>query len=125
MLDIQFQQRQKRGCGLLNTFLMRGGQILQRFTRMLISATPGSWVSDPRPVFVNFLRSPGIDSQPGGSVRQLFVVPRPPGYIGWQNRFLSSLNVYKYGLRIRPVTLAPEFTNVHMHTIPRAHTFFC
>jgi hypothetical protein len=23
----------------------------------------------------------------------------PPGYIGWWNRFLDSLNVYKYGLR--------------------------
>ncbi len=24
----------------------------------------------------------------------------PPGYIGWRNRFLSSLNVYKYELRL-------------------------
>jgi hypothetical protein len=23
----------------------------------------------------------------------------PPGYIGWRNRFLGSLNVYKFGLR--------------------------
>jgi len=38
------------------------------------------------PVFVNLLRSPGIDSQPGG------FIPR--------NRFLDSCNVYKYGLRI-------------------------
>jgi hypothetical protein len=36
------------------------------------------------PVFVNFLRSPGIDSQPDGPVR-----PNP------RNRFLVSLNVYK------------------------------
>jgi hypothetical protein len=35
------------------------------------------------PEFVNFLRSPGIDSQPGG--------------IDSLNRFLGSLNVYKFG----------------------------
>jgi hypothetical protein len=25
----------------------------------------------------------------------------PPGYIGWRNRFLGSINVYKYGLSIQ------------------------
>ncbi len=53
------------------------------------------------PVFLNLLRSPGIDSQPGGPVQQPYLsywpvrqhrltesIPR--------NRFLGSLDVYKY-----------------------------
>ncbi len=35
------------------------------------------------PVFVNLLRSPGIDFQP-------ICRTGPPGYIGWRNRFLDS-----------------------------------
>ncbi len=90
----------------------------------------------PDPVFLNLLRSPGIDSQPGRPVRQpytdknitkfyssegkgtrsllvslymrkiffsllsVYLSHRPPGYIGWRNRFLISINVYKYGLCI-------------------------
>jgi len=34
-------------------------------------------VSQPEPVFVNLLRSPGIDSQPGGPVRQPSLSYRP------------------------------------------------
>ncbi len=59
--------------------------------------------STPEPVFVEPLRSPEIDSRPGGPVRQPYVLYRParqhrltasiPG-----NRFLGSINVYKYGL---------------------------
>ncbi len=55
------------------------------------------------PVFVNLLRSPGIDSQPGGPVRQPYLTYRPAWLqrqaesVSW-NRFLGSLNVYKYGL---------------------------
>jgi hypothetical protein len=48
----------------------------------------------PEPVFVNILRSPGIDSQHGGPVRHAYL----PSYIGLRNRFLGSINVYKYGL---------------------------
>ncbi len=40
----------------------------------------------PESVLVNLLRSPGIDSQPSGI--NFF----------HRNRFLGSLNVYKYGL---------------------------
>jgi hypothetical protein len=44
---------------------------------------------EPESVFVNLLRSPGIDSQPGGLVRQLYLsYTGPPGYIGLRNRFL-------------------------------------
>ncbi len=42
------------------------------------------------PVFVNLLRSRGIDSQPsGGPVRQPYFTYRPLGYKGWRNRFLA------------------------------------
>jgi hypothetical protein len=61
----------------------------------------------PEPVSVDLLKSPGIDSQPGVPVRQTFLSYRgPPGYIGCRNRFLGSINVYKYGLR--PVCLLPH-----------------
>ncbi len=66
------------------------------------------------PVFVNLLRSPGIDSQPGGPVRQSMFRTCPPGYINWRNRFQSSIKVYKYGL----CTVLCTFT-------ANVHTFFC
>jgi hypothetical protein len=59
----------------------------------------------PESVFVNILRSPGIDSQLGGQVEQPYLsyrsarLPRLAESIP-RNRFLSSVNVYKYGLRI-------------------------
>jgi hypothetical protein len=43
----------------------------------------------PEPVFVDLLRRPGIDSQPGGPVRNPICRTGPPGYIGWRNRFLG------------------------------------
>ncbi len=51
------------------------------------------------PNLKTFLRSPEIVSQPGGPVQQLYFTYRPAaGYIGCRNRFLGSLNVYKFGL---------------------------
>ncbi len=55
------------------------------------------------PVFVNLLRSLKIDSQPGGPVRQPFLWYRPGRLHRLvesisRNRFLGSVNVYKYGL---------------------------
>jgi hypothetical protein len=42
------------------------------------------------PVFVDRLRSPGIDSQPGGPVHENpFCRTGPTGYIGWRLRFLG------------------------------------
>jgi hypothetical protein len=41
------------------------------------------------PVFLKLLRSPGIDFQPGGPVRQPYCRTGPLGYIGWRNRFLG------------------------------------
>ncbi len=43
----------------------------------------------PEPVFVDLLRRPGIDSQPGGPVRNSICRTGPPSYIGWRNRFLG------------------------------------
>jgi hypothetical protein len=64
-------------------------------------------ISTPRtePVFVNLSRRPGIDSQPVGPVRQPYLSYRPSRLhrlaesIPW-HRFLGSINVYKYGLRL-------------------------
>ncbi len=58
----------------------------------------------PEPVFVDLLWSPGIDSQPGGPARQLYLSYRPSRLHRLaesvpRNRFLGSINVYKYGLR--------------------------
>ncbi len=56
------------------------------------------------PEWVNLLRSPGIDSQHGGPVRQSYLTYRSARLhrlaesIPW-NQFLGSLNVYKFGLR--------------------------
>jgi hypothetical protein len=48
----------------------------------------GVW--KPELVFANLLRSPGIDSQPGGPVLPtLFFRTGPPDTIGWRNRFLE------------------------------------
>jgi hypothetical protein len=57
-------------------------------------------------VFVNLLRSPGINSQPDGPVQQPYLSYRPAMLhrqveSNPRNRFLVSLNVYKYGLRSR------------------------
>jgi hypothetical protein len=40
-------------------------------------------------VFVDLLRGPGIDSRPGGPVRNPICRTGQPGYIGWRNRFLG------------------------------------
>jgi hypothetical protein len=55
------------------------------------------------PVFLNLLRCPGIDSQPGETVRQPYLTYRTARLhrlaelIRW-NRFPGSTNVYKFGL---------------------------
>jgi hypothetical protein len=51
------------------------------------------------PIFLDHLRSPGIDSQPGGPVPQH--TARQAAQAGGtilRNRFLGFINVYKYGL---------------------------
>ncbi len=62
------------------------------------------WGKNSEPEFVNLLRRPGIDSQPGGPVRQPYMTYRPfrlhrlAKSIPW-NRFVDSLNVHKLGLK--------------------------
>jgi hypothetical protein len=56
------------------------------------------------PVSVDLFRSPEIDSQPGGPVRQPYLAYRPARLHRMaesipRNRFLGSINVYIYGLR--------------------------
>jgi hypothetical protein len=55
------------------------------------------------PVFVDLLRTPGVDSQHGGPVRQHYLSYRPAridrlAESVHRNRFLGSINGYKYGL---------------------------
>ncbi len=57
----------------------------------------------PEPVFLNLLRSAGIDSQPGGPGQQPYMSYRPTMLhrlveSNPRNRFLVSLNFYKYWL---------------------------
>jgi hypothetical protein len=52
-----------------------------------ISPACVAWWTEP--VFVDLLRRPGIDSQPGGPVRNPICRTGPPGYTGWRNRFLG------------------------------------
>jgi hypothetical protein len=52
----------------------------------------------------------GIDTQPGRPVRQPYLTYRragPTGYICWRNRFLGSLNVYKFALGMSLVCHGP------------------
>jgi hypothetical protein len=49
----------------------------------------GSQPMSTEPVFVDLLRIPGIDSQPGGTVRQTVCRTGLPGDIDWWNRFLG------------------------------------
>jgi hypothetical protein len=61
------------------------------------------WTSPTESKFVNLSRSLGIDSQPGGSVRQPYLTCRPAGLHRLAesiplNRFLGSFNVYKFEL---------------------------
>jgi hypothetical protein len=60
-------------------------------------------VDEAEPVFVNLLRSPGIDFRPGGPVRRPYLSYWPARLHSLaesipRNQFLGSLNVYKYGL---------------------------
>ncbi len=63
----------------------------------------GKGIQNTEPVFPNILRSPGVDSQPDGTVRQPYLSYRPAMLhrqveSNPRNRFLVSLNIYKYGL---------------------------
>ncbi len=57
-------------------------------------------ITSNEPVIVDLLRSPGIDSSMAGRYDNPVGRTVPPRYIGWRNRFLGSINVYKYGLGV-------------------------
>ncbi len=60
-------------------------------------------------------KGPGIDSKPGGPVRQPYL-PYLPAKLH-RNRFLGSFNVYKYGLRLHRLA-----EGIHsLESIPRLH----
>jgi hypothetical protein len=68
-------------------------------------------ISKSEPVFVDLLRRPGIDSQPAGPVRQPYFSYRPARLHRLaksipRNRFLGSINVYKYGLGSKEIVPA-------------------
>ncbi len=75
----------------------------------------------PEPEFVNLLRSQGVDSQPGGPVRQPYMTYRPARLqrlaesIPW-NRFLGFLKVYKSGLRFL-YSVPPSISACILHVI--------
>ncbi len=63
-------------------------------------------------VFVNLLRSPGIDPYPGGPVQEPYLLYRPAMLHNLaesipRNRFLGSINVYKYGLSTLGIYVLP------------------
>ncbi len=49
----------------------------------------GELTSAPEPVFVDLLRSLGIDSSQAGRYNNPFCRTCPPSYIGWWNRFIG------------------------------------
>jgi hypothetical protein len=74
------------------------------------------------PVFVDHLRGPGIESQPGGPVRQpcYSYKPAEPHRLAEsisRNRFLGSIIDYKYGLwnQLRSPVLPPPFAENQFH----------
>ncbi len=78
-----------------------GGPVRQTYSYSVPS--PLRLFKIPEPVFVDLLRRLGIDSHPGGPVRNPICRTGPPGYIGWRNRFqgIDSWAPYtftKYGL---------------------------
>ncbi len=90
-------------CSLAGRYVNR---ILTRFLAPIdCSKTEAQYTQSTasEPEFLNLLRSPGIDSQHGGPVRQLYLTHRPARLHRLAesvpcNRFLGSLNGYKFGL---------------------------
>ncbi len=78
---------------------------------IIASANGNPWLE---PVFVGLWRRPGIDSLPGGPVRLPYFSYRSARLHCLaksvpQNRFLGSMNVYKYGLRSPAGVISPRF----------------
>jgi hypothetical protein len=81
----------------------RAGRLLQQEKSLFYHCCKMAEFWTAEPVIVKLLRSPRIDFQPGGSVRQPYVLYRSARLHRLaestpRNRFRGSLNVYKYGL---------------------------
>ncbi len=76
-----------------------------------------------RPSFVNLLRSPGIDSQPGGSVRQPYLWYGPDRL----HRLAESIPGLLKRLQILTLldTSLPEFNWPALKSLPASHYTYC
>ncbi len=82
------------------------------------------YITSSEPVFADLLRRPGIDFQPGGTVRQPYFSYRPVRLHRLaksipRNRFLGSINIYKYGLRSWPQSNMWRWGSSFLNTLPR------
>jgi hypothetical protein len=105
----EFRSGTKRSQGISSIIFVSGlfkqgsGNVEVIGQRTFYFAEGGGYKNCTEPVFINLLRSLGIDSQPGGPVRKSYLSHRPARQhrlvesMSWK-RFLGSLNVYKYGL---------------------------
>ncbi len=75
------------------------------------------------PVFIDPLRSPEIDSQPGGRQPYMLYWPARQHRLAAsipRNRFLGSINIYKYGLCAHTPSVPHLFQNTkQMYLVPR------
>jgi hypothetical protein len=88
---------------MLESVVVRGPDFLPTHATMVSAVRPPIVYNNTEPVLVDLLRSPGIDFQPGGPVRQPYLSYRLARLHRLaesilRNRFLGSINVYKYGL---------------------------
>jgi hypothetical protein len=89
-----------------------------------------SFLSNTEPIFVNLLRGPGIDYQPGGPLRQPSLLYRPARLHRLaesipRNLFLSSLTVYNFGLwpsMVIPIMGTERRTKVRLQGKVEANT---
>ena len=70
----------------------------------------GVWERLPEPVFVNLLRGPGIDSQPGGPVRQPYLSYRPARL----HRLVETTPGLLKRLQIRALVISSTLTSVFL-----------
>ncbi len=92
--------------GLLKSLLiwaLENSIFLGTDLQQIIRTRRGISVGGTEPLFVFLLRSPGIDFQPGGPLRQPYLSYWPDRLHRLRNRFQGSLNVYKYGLCVSNV----------------------
>jgi hypothetical protein len=75
-----------------------GGKNRQPTPPPLLSSPQLLTESETEAVFVNLSGAQESIPSPADRNDNPICVTGPPGYIGWRNRFLGSINVYKCGL---------------------------